>query len=92
MRLAKGLGKQRNPDHQLGPGAESGDEAVDSKVEDALRKPLQRSEDAVERDAEGERAHPADIIGDDAEREAAEGPAQEPGHAEQSAIFADLGH
>ena len=61
MRLAAGLGQQRNPDHQLRPHAEAGDKAIDGKIKDALRKPLQLGEHTVDRDAEGERAHPADI-------------------------------
>src|SRR5271168_3826287 len=32
MCLAKRLGEQWNPDHQLGPGAKAGDKAIDGKV------------------------------------------------------------
>jgi len=67
VRLSERLGKQRDPDHQFRPGAETSDKAVDGKVENAQREPLQRSEHAVDRNTEGERAHSADIVGEDAE-------------------------
>jgi hypothetical protein len=91
VRLGQRLRKQRNSDHQLGAGAEPGDKPVDRKVENALREALQRRENAVNRNAEGERAHAADIVGEDTEQEAAESPTQQPRHAEQPAIFADIG-
>jgi len=89
--LGQDFGEQRDPDHQFGAGAEPGDKSVDRKVENALREALQCGENAVEGNAEGERAHPADIVGEDAEQKPAESPTQQPGHAEEAAIFADIG-
>ncbi|HVC62066.1 MAG TPA: hypothetical protein VND19_17095 [Acetobacteraceae bacterium] len=54
-----------------------------------MRYPLQRREHAVDQDAERECPNPADVVGNDAEQEAAEGPAQQPGHAEQPAYPAE---
>src|SRR5438552_10517145 len=63
-----------------------------AELPNLLREPLQCGEDAVDQDAERQRAHPAEIVGDDAEKEAAERPAQEADRGQQAADRGDLGH
>src|SRR5262249_4129080 len=63
-----------------GAGADPGKEAIQTEIEQADRKPLHRGEEAVERDAEHQRPHPADIVSQNAEDEPAGGPAEQTGH------------
>ena len=53
---------------------------------------LQRREYAVGQNADGKRPYPADVVGDDAEHEAAECPAQQADHAQDAADPADIGY
>jgi hypothetical protein len=89
VRLAESLGQQWDAHHHLGAGAEPANETVDREIPDPLGEPLQRGEYGVDGNAEGKGAHPADIVGEDAEQEAAEGPAEQPRHREQAAVFAN---
>ena len=66
MRLGEGLGNQRDADDDLGAGAEAGEKAEEAELK-GLRETLQGGEHAEHQDAERQRAHPADIVGDDAE-------------------------
>ena len=73
------------------PVPDPGEKAENAELERRLRQTLQRGEHAEDQDAERQRAHPADIIGDDAEREAAERPAQQPRRADEPADPPDIG-
>ena len=92
LRFAEHLGQQRNADDDLGSGADAGEEAIQTEIEQADRKPLHRGEKAIEPDAEHQRPHPADIVGQNAKNEPTGGPAEQAGHDQEAAIFADLGH
>jgi len=92
VRLGKSFGDQRDRDHQLRARAEPGDEAKQAELPNLLREPLQCGEEAVDQDAERQRAHPAEIVGDDAEKEAPERPAQEADRGQQATDRADLCH
>src|SRR5436309_148368 len=81
--LGQGFGEQRDPDHRFGAGAEPDDKPVNRKIENALREALQCGENAIERNAQGERTHPADIVGEDAEQKPDKSPTQQPRHAEE---------
>ena len=63
-----------------------------AELPNLLREPLQCGEDAVDQDAERQRAHPAEIVGDDAEKEAADRPTQEADRGQEAADRADLRH
>jgi len=90
VRLGKRFGDQRDRDHQLGPGAEPGDEAEQAELPGFLRNALQAGENAVDQDAERQGSHPAEIIGDDAEHKPADRPAEQPDGGDQAADRADL--
>ena len=92
MRLLERLGQERNADHQLGAGADTGEEAVDREIPNPVRQALHCGKDGVDGDAVGQCPDPADIIGDHTEQEAAKGPAEQAGHAQKPAGPADLGH
>ena len=76
MRLGKSLGDERDRYHQFGAGTEPGDEPEQAKLPDFVCKTLQRREHAVNHDTERQGTHPAEIVGDDAEEEAAKCPAE----------------
>ncbi len=84
------FGHQRNADHGFGPGADTGKKAEHSELQGGLGQALARREKAEHQDAEPQGADAADIIGDDAEQEAADGPSQQPGHGEIATDRADL--
>ncbi len=92
MRFGKGLRDQRDPDDDLGSGADPGEKAVNAELERRMRQSLEPGEDAVDEDTERQRAYPADIVGDDPEHEAAERPAEQPDGADNSADSADIGN
>ena len=89
--LGEHLGDERDADDDLGAGADPGEKAENAELQRGLRQTLQRGEHAEDQDAERQRADPADIVGDDAEGEAAEGPAQQPRGADQAADPPDIG-
>src|SRR6266481_7932926 len=88
---AKASATSGMPTDDLGPGADPGEETIDRKIDRRLRQPLQPGEDAVDQDAQRQGSNPADIVGDDAEGEAAERPAEQTDRAEEPADTADLG-
>src|SRR5262249_4405815 len=67
--FGKGLSDKRDGDHHLGAGAEPGDKAEHAELPDVLSNALQRSENAVDQDRQRQCAHPAEVVGDDAEEE-----------------------
>lgn len=92
MRLAQGLGQERDADHQFGAGADAGKKAVDSEVPHPVREALHCSKDGINGNTVGKGPDPPDVIGDGAEQQAAGRPAEQPGHAEKAADAADLRH
>ena len=91
LRLGEDLGHQWNADDDFGAGADTGEEAQDAEHRGALREALQRGEYRDDGDAQRQGADAADIIGDDAEEEAAQRPAEQADHGEDAADPADIG-
>src|SRR5216683_6970972 len=91
MDFGEGLGHQRDADDDFGPGADPGEEAIDPELQRRLREALQPGEDAVDQDAERQSSYAPDIIGDDAEHEASERPAEQSDGTEDPADASDLG-
>ena len=90
--FGKGLRHQRDADNDLGSGADPREKAIDPQIERRLRQPLKPGEDAVDHNAERQGAHPADVVGDDAESKTAQRPAEQPDGAEDPTDSADIGN
>jgi hypothetical protein len=76
VNLSEGFGYQRDSDNDFGSGTNPGKEAIDPELEGRVRQSLQPGEYAIDQDANRQSSNAPDIVGNDAEQKAAEGPAE----------------